>query len=691
MEPGGLDELDQIKVGSAQISTVEFASKGSPLNPCTVLRPKPLSWPDNQSNAFGELLQLDKSLSNESFMFRPVEWLLKRGLTVEPKCPGCCRKMTLSSDRRRTVWICRATSICKHHVSPIVRPPALREFSFIPIDKLMFSIYYWASCISFEHALDLLSIKPDILRAIWQSLQRICRDHLATAYPQIRLSSTVVEGLNGAHPKEEPIDLISIKLKRFYIICAKHPLSNSVRLAIYDAEKNNCGDFITIVKAWFAHGSNIRVSEKRFSGLTDARPDIKLLIVPLRDMIFKNKSLNPDSAFGYILRQLSNLFKGIDSKISDIPVEDLKLTLEELQWRETYASCPKNAFNTIIDLLVAQNSAELFQDACQQSSQMMSQTELITIDDSSSSDAESNPIWIEEYFYAIKRKSIASQESHDEEPAKVPLFVEMAFSQPTGSPFICHICHLLFDAYNFNLHSLYHADQLVDELTYCKRDHPKGYRECRHCFKLMEEDQLTHHSTLFNRPRRIISRACRICCISFKDKNDFIKHMFQLHHKHDTPYVCPECQFASSFQNDVINHFREKHNKSLSILCTLCLKSFALPKPETATTSEMLLFSRKFNNHLLDHYELSKQFTCNRCCLSFTSKKSVNHHKRKYHISPVTTTEGILIEPFTITNDIRKFCTRIADLSTYLSLDKSSSTEEDTQVSVGTSKRYSII
>lgn len=208
---------------------INFVSNG--VNSCTtVLRPVSILWPESYEKLVDELARLDALLLNTGFREQPVDWMLKRGLTTVPNCSQCKGKMTLKYEDNIVRWQCIKTQACSNFFMPVQRPSFFTNYENVGLDKLLFSLYFWSTCTPAEELYDRMKIEPQVLDSIWRRVQNVCRTALEKSYPRHRLTD-----LFEPNPdvQREPIDLISIKLNNLYVVCAKHPDSNLVRLGLY--------------------------------------------------------------------------------------------------------------------------------------------------------------------------------------------------------------------------------------------------------------------------------------------------------------------------------------------------------------------------------------------------------------------------------------------------------------------------
>lgn len=644
------DDLDIQKFESNTRFLINFISNGTINCSAAILRPVSIKWPDTYDRLVDQLATLDVFLLNTGFREKPVEWMLGRGLISVPNCHQCKEKMSVKYEDSQVRWFCGKTPACGNYFMPIQRPSFFYSFEDIGLDKLLFAVYYWSTCTPGEELFVRMNIQPSTLNSIWRRLQNVCRTALDKSYPRHRLTNQLDDGFELRQGSAEPIDLVSIKLNDVFIVCAKHPASNLVRLGLH-IPKVSQYSFAQLSESWFAHGAHIRISEEKFLELKNTREDLNIDLVPRSDIMTKDGRFHRESAFGYIVCQLSHILRDFDS--STLSRESLKLILAELEWRELHGTTPSQAFTNIIDHMVQYGAA----------SDWYTEPSL-PVDDEVSCylpNDRSDPVmeaceylWTEKYFYA-------TVDPVDKDGKVISRFTEPPNLENPPIPDVrisCHICSLKFDCFDFALHMPTHVEanrRETERKEYLKR----GLIECKHCFKTFRRQDIEIHSELFTLHYHQIRYGCRICCIPLRDRANYLQHMRRLHFEHETPYHCPSCKFASSFQRDVFIHFQEEHRQSMIILCPLCLKGFAVTKPEKMTPTTMSQLSTLIYNHIAQHYVTSKSFTCSNCSLCFIDKESLDRHTKSGH-NPLAMLDlaNTKLTPFLVTREEEEFCVK---------------------------------
>lgn len=640
------DDLDMQNFEPTSDYLVNFISNG--INRCssTPLRPVSILWPDNFDQFVEQLSVLDAYLINSGFREKSVDWMIKEKLTIVPDCQHCKDKMKINYSNNLVTWQCENSQHCIKYSMPILRPTIFSGFEHVGIDKLLFSLYYWSTCTPAEELYNRMNIDPVVLTALWKKLQNVCRITLEKTYPRHRLTNVVNDNLNEV-AETEPIDLVSIKLNNLFVVCAKHPKSNLVRLGFH-IPKLSKYSFADLTESWFAHGAHIRVSESKFLKLQEKRTDLRVELVTRIEMISKDDRFNRNSAFGYMVSQLTHVLKDCDS--SSLTCEHLKLILAEMQWREFYGTTPFDSFTNIVKHI------SLYGDVSDWYTEpsIVADLEqaLVNMNDEVSS-TYNDYIWAEEYFYA----TIEPKHSNTDKP--------LLYRLPRPDVRICcHLCNNMFETFEISLHIIVHVEENRKKHNTPK---PKKQVECKHCFKSFNSDELAIHSSIFRSHYHHIRHGCRICCIKFDDRNSYLRHMRRRHFEHESPYRCPCCSYASSFQRDIFIHFQEEHRYSLNVLCPLCLKRFTVSQPETITRDKMLELSRAVYNHLAEHYLLSRDFTCSDCNLCFLNKRRLLKHRRNHH-NPleIFKKDEVSIVPFSVDKECQDYCVKALPMELFI-------------------------
>lgn len=605
---------------------VRFQSNGVYRGSQHVLRPMSILWPSSYESMVKELSTLDAHLINTEFRERPIEWILKSGLATTPNCTRCKQPMSTSYQGVLVSWHCIQTETCRMFSMPIQRPSFFRGFEAIAIDKLLFAVYYWSICTPVQDLVSLMNISTSDLQSIWRRIQYVCK--------------VVMENDKTKLSSDETVDLISVKFNDSFIACAKS--SNSVKIGLQIPE--NTSNIIVMVKDWFEDGSKIRISEAKFLDLQNCGK-FQIEMTARYRMALKNDKFDHDSASGYLLNQLTQIFKDFDS--STYSNESFRLVLAELEWREKYGKNPFDAFKNIVDHMkhhselipniVVPNNFELPQFDCE------------------------SYIWSESYFYA----SLLPVDSKGQ-----PIYLEQQpdLTKPPENDIRlqCHDCNYLFDNFSFSRHIIEHVESKKNEQELFDQD---LLVKCKHCFKIMKKDDILIHSQLFRSTLHNILYGCRICCVKFDSRLSFLEHMRRLHFEHEMPYACPSCPFKCSFQRDVFVHFQVAHRYSMVALCPLCLRSFTVADPKTMNQEKMFELSKIIYNHIALHYAVSGLFKCDNCCLCFVNKNTLLEHKKSRHNpmkSEIKTKNCKFIE-YNVTKEEEQYCVKASASELFIS------------------------
>lgn len=650
------DDLDIQRLNYHTEYLVNFISIG--INKCvhSIQRPVSILWPDTYDRMIDGVAKLDAMLINTELKENPIEWMLQRGLTTKPECKLCKNQMELKYEGKTVSWRCNRTQACQTLYAPIQRPIFFKGHESVGLIKLLFAIYYWSICTQCDLLYSHLKLEPETLSAIYQGIQNVCRLALEKSYPRFRLCNnpeTDENQITQLKESSELIDLISIKINNCFVVCAKHPRSNCVRLGLMipDVSKYK---FMELTESWFAHGAQIRICETKFLGLKSLRPDLTVVLTTRSEMVTKNGVFNRESAFGYIICQFSHIFKDFDS--SKVPQETLKLILAELEWRELYGTNPYDAFTKIVEHMSTYRSAshcyyelpkngecDIFHDIC--------------IRD------ESDYIFAEKYFYANMQpvdaqgkviQRYGTKEDYNEYPISIVQFE-------------CHLCSgLRHESFYFSMHIIAHVENNRrdnEEAEYHKTRHIK----CKHCFRKFKKQDMIDHSKLFRTDFVTMKYGCRICCIKFGNRSEYLNHMRRTHFEHEMPYRCPICKYASSFQRETVIHFQEEHQQDYIIMCPFCLRSFTIPKPAELDSARMKRVSRAIYNHILQHYALADSFKCDSCCLCFLNAAALRKHKTDHHNPMETFSEQeVKVQPFIVTIGEEEHCVQALPMELFI-------------------------
>lgn len=635
---------------------VHFISNGVEKCSHNILRPTPITWPTDFDSLVDEISLLDSYLINSDFQDRPVNWLIRNGLCKNPQCQKCKDLMIAKCEKNNFIWTCDKELNCSKYAIPVLRGTFFCEFQYLQMEKILYCLYYWSNCTPPNVLSEIMQLDLMILNAIWRRLQNVCRVAIERVYPRYRLCN-LCEVSNNQQTNFQPIQLISIKFNNLYIICGKHPESSIIRLGIQIPQISSYS-VADLTESWFASGTYIRVCEQKFLALRERRPDLKIELVTRGEIISRQGYFDENSAFGYLITQLTSVFKDYDS--STITVEQLKLLLAEIQWRELHGPTPLAAFEAIVEHIVAHGSA----------SSSYTEPSIPTTGDghhhfkqasaSSGDEENSDYIWAEEYFYATI-ETIEEPKSIRDKASLLP---------KPDVRMLCHKCDGMFETYDFGLHAIMHTERAraVSNQQDSGTSPIEEKLECRHCFKMIDRDGFDAHCAILRSTDKLILHGCRICCIKFPNRASFLQHMRRTHFEHECPYRCPNCDYGSSFQRDVFQHFDKEHSHEMTILCPLCLKAFTVEEPDSMDITAMHEVSMLVHEHMATHYAMQKRLTCDHCCLSFIKKSKLIKHNQRHH-NPLDNCVNRLrafVRPFRVKPNFEDKCVRAQPMELFI-------------------------
>ena len=189
--------------------------------------------------------------------------------------------------------------------------------------------------------------------------------------------------------------------------------------------------------------------------------------------------------------------------------------------------------------------------------------------------------------------------------------------EPNTCEFKCHLCSETFiENIKFYTHIKWHISGKVEWKDI-------GHM-CPYCIEpFFDEVALKNHVGV-HIPNVRPHQWCRICLEQFENESSLLVHMTRKHVKAEIPYRCEVCQFGTSIHTDLIDHFNEHHRGTPYILCHLCLNVKCIT-PQGASS-----FSFRLHQHLQKHNQKNK---CKTCLLTFYSKYMLQDHKNKDHYS----------------------------------------------------------
>ena len=617
----------------------EFTSiKGT--NNSDTRRPTSILWPSNYEDMASEIAKLDAYIQTNKILEKPVEWMIHAGLIRVPKCTICGSPVELIYEHSTARWHCSKSN----HAAPIQRPTCFQGFEHVGLKKLLFLIYYWAVGSTSEAIRDKLNLDSKLIQSIWNKIQKVCRTALEKSYPKFRLCND-----HENNSSDELIDLLTIVINGNQIVCAKHPHSNKVRLGL-STPGSSSSSLVNLTENWFAHGVKIRVCEKEFLELKEKlRTDLQIELVKPLDMVTSDDQLRVDWAFGYILNQLANVFR--DSNSRQATMKMIKLSLAEMQWREEYGTNPIDSFTRIVD-----HMREYFQSD-QSKFYLFSDNMMRNLRSGSNaySKTATPQLYAEKYYYA-------TVEPIDDKGEIIRHYnCDSTNGDSSVVEFRCHICDHKFENFMFSMHIIAHVESESSSESGTRGSQSDQEINCKHCFKYFPLEELATHADLIKSELQKIKFSCKICCIKLQDRSTFLDHMKKHHFKHATPYRCPSCPFASSFQRDVFVHFQEEHRSGYILLCPICLRSFTICEPHKLDEYRYSSVSTIFYKHIKQHYMIKGSMSCDSCSLCFLGEKNLRKHKSICHDPGEVRSESeVCLQAFIITEEEEKYCVPVS-------------------------------
>nr|XP_006811912.1 PREDICTED: zinc finger protein 280D-like [Saccoglossus kowalevskii] len=111
---------------------------------------------------------------------------------------------------------------------------------------------------------------------------------------------------------------------------------------------------------------------------------------------------------------------------------------------------------------------------------------------------------------------------------------------------------------------------------------------------------------------------CKICDMVYESRLNLQCHLNTKHPPLQMPYHCPVCNFRSSVHDDIIEHFRCKHEGIRQLLCTHCLKG--------------VRDGTSYLRHCQKHQTKSGNSRCKQCKLMFLTPAELKTHMKEDHI-----------------------------------------------------------
>ncbi|CAG9836695.1 unnamed protein product [Diabrotica balteata] len=162
--------------------------------------------------------------------------------------------------------------------------------------------------------------------------------------------------------------------------------------------------------------------------------------------------------------------------------------------------------------------------------------------------------------------------------------------------FTCETCNLNFsDRRTFTRHN---------------RKHEKG--KCDICGRLIRSDNMRKHVRMHTAG----PSKCSLCGATCKNFESLRGHIFHYHKHNAEQYVCEECGKGFRMKYTFFLHKKKAHMGLKNFKCTTCGKLFF--------TNGALL------KHVRRTHEKQRPYVCEYCGTGFSSRCSLNTHKRKH-------------------------------------------------------------
>ncbi|XP_025016456.1 uncharacterized protein LOC107361787 isoform X2 [Tetranychus urticae] len=609
------------------------------------IKPLPAVWP--KGNIIVKcLLKLENVITEIKSDADAIEWMFRQRLIKKPVCQTCNNQFIYQPKYTYTkfteiIWVCGCGNS-----GVVVLHTVLRNFT--SACRLVHAIYCWATRDDNAESLLTLFSKDNIKDtfAVYSSLQSLCNRILTR--DRTKLASF----------DSYPVEVVSVQIGQTFILAAMESKTKAVRLhafsidEIHSAATKGINIFIEKVREWVALPSTLRVFEKKFNGLISHGYNVSFLTKS--EFCKYGFKTNDENAGGYIISHLQKMFKNID--LSSLSANTMNLLLSELEWREKYGYEPCIAFrniithiatdpmfkNSVIDRSLSgahqandrKNCEEWLIKNCK--SCMHTQGDemdktivyFLNFGNQQNSDTRQNSndkvdeYYVDEYFYGYWYPTNDTLSASD-------------FYKPSLD-IICHLCQMHFNKSNIGKHMIEHLD---DVEVNGKQTQADLRIRCNHCLKLFGPKTLHLHKELTS--NKLQQYACRICCLPFTNRLSFIEHMIETHWPKEAPYRCNVCKYRSSFQKDVLDHFRKEHSYSevTIAICPICLAILRCDSPNN--------LSRIVHGHMSQHFEALSTFSCSNCTLTFASDHDRKCHFLTCHSDPTNSygTE-VVFEPY---------------------------------------------
>ncbi|XP_013408482.1 uncharacterized protein LOC106172366 isoform X2 [Lingula anatina] len=221
-------------------------------------------------------------------------------------------------------------------------------------------------------------------------------------------------------------------------------------------------------------------------------------------------------------------------------------------------------------------------------------------------DSKGNWVPLDEYYYSKKEGDPSYREEKGE------------------FRFKCWYCHKML--YN-NVKMMIHLKGHIDSEKQQNLD-LADLTQCKHCYKQFDTpfDLQCHIEKVHQSNTSVL--VCRICEKDHDSQGALTNHMRSHHVACEMPYICQLCNFRSSIFNDVVDHFKKRHDSSASVMCLYCLKVFKISMSKQNGWG----LTQNFYQHLQKHQLRNTVKKCMSCKLTFLNKMDAKAHKMRDHL-----------------------------------------------------------
>nr|XP_037278975.1 uncharacterized protein LOC119172092 isoform X1 [Rhipicephalus microplus]XP_037278977.1 uncharacterized protein LOC119172092 isoform X1 [Rhipicephalus microplus]XP_037278978.1 uncharacterized protein LOC119172092 isoform X1 [Rhipicephalus microplus]XP_037278979.1 uncharacterized protein LOC119172092 isoform X1 [Rhipicephalus microplus] len=572
----------------------------------------------------------------------PVPWLAQRGvLQTDLPCKFCRDGRALLEPDSAAIngYSLRCRQARCNRKSLLQQPAFFARFG-LPLWKLICLVYHWARQSDLATVLSDALVDSYVVRNVWRGLQEVCARAVARRRAML--------GGQGIH-----VEVATAQLGRYLVLGALDRSTLETRLkAVSVAVGWNSPVFLKSIELWLRPGSVIITEDAKFNSLAELGILVRCGARP-----------GPDLVHTYLMRSLTDVFGHF--MVNQLKLETVQGFLDELQWRERFASHAREAFWRIFaDVLDHSGWKVSFEDmlgtASDTSGQKVPRAEPEVIVCDSSSEDEGD---------ARDNNNAASNDGTDSAMAadhskraadKTDPGVETVNRfEKNGAP----NCVILDEYYYARKKPCPADNQLVEtrgdfcfKCPICKKlitnniktqqhitNHIEGSRQrnpdltdltiCKYCFKEFETpySMQCHAEAAHLKPDGIV---CKICSQEFDLVSSLIDHMKLYHNPSEMPYSCQLCGFRSSFHHDVVSHFHEDHTGTNALLCRFCLRVYIVKFSNNCASIGV----QNFYCHLFKHLARTSARRCPICCLVFLSPVDMKAHREKEHVSMLNET-----------------------------------------------------